>query len=99
MSDTYVVNAIYRAEEGKQEELARALRAMTADAREEEGCLQYEIHRSSEDDRTFLIYEQYVGLEGFEAHKATPAFDEHIRNGAWPCLEHRAATFWYRLED
>ena len=99
MPETYVVNAVYRAQEGKQEDLAAALRAMSPHSRQEPGCLLYEVHRSVDDDRTFLIYEQYRGLEGFEAHKESPAFDQYIRNGAWPCLEHREATFWHRLED
>lgn len=99
VSTAYIVNAIYRAKDGEQEQLAQTLRAMTPHARNEPGCVRYDVHRGVDDDRLFLLYEQYRSIDDFEAHKESEPFYELIRHGAWPCLESREATFWQPMES
>ena len=49
----------------------------------------YQVHRSSSDPRTFFIYEQYDDQAALDAHRATPHFLEHARDGLFPILESR----------
>jgi quinol monooxygenase YgiN len=71
---------------------------MTEPSRGEPGCVQYQAHRSTEDPRTFRLYERHVDEAGCEAHQATPHFQDHILNDAIPRLERRDRTFYEILE-
>jgi quinol monooxygenase YgiN len=94
----FVVAAVYRTKEGEEERIAEILRTMTEPSRSEPGCLQYQIHRSTEDPRTFLLYEHYVDEAGYEAHQATPHFQAHILGDAVPRLERRDRSFYEILD-
>lgn len=95
---SFVVVAVYRTNEGEEEAIAEILRKMTEPSRSEPGCVQYQAHRSTEDPRTFLLYEHYVGEAGYEAHQATPHFKQHILGEAIPRLERRDRSFYEILD-
>lgn len=40
--------------------------------RSEPGCLEYRIHRATEDPLQFLFYETYVDDAAFDAHRKSP---------------------------
>lgn len=93
----YVVAALWRAREGQEEMVARALEQLMPASREEPGCLVYQAHRSTEDPRLFFIYEQYVDAAAFEAHVASPHFEQYGRGQAIPNLESRERAFYETL--
>ncbi|HEX8917570.1 MAG TPA: putative quinol monooxygenase [Chloroflexota bacterium] len=95
----YVVAALWKAKEGQEETIAQVIKTMTPLSRQEPGCLYYQAHRSPHDPRTFLLYEQYVDESGYEAHMATPHFEQHVRGTAIPNLESRERYFFETIED
>jgi quinol monooxygenase YgiN len=82
---TYVIQA------GLETEAEAHLRALTAASRAEPGCRAYEVHRSLEHPRTYLIYERYDDLVALEAHRQTPHFLTFGKNGLQTIMESRAA--------
>lgn len=74
----YVVAAKWRAHPGKADRLLEVIQEMTAPSRAEPGCRFYQAQRSEEDPDLFFLYEQYVDEAGYEAHKATPHFQENV---------------------
>lgn len=94
----YVVAAEYYAKEGKEEEIASILQKMIPISSAEPGCALYTINRSVDDPRKFLLYEQYRGKEGYEAHMATPEFKENILGKVVPMLESRVRNFYHVME-
>ncbi len=94
----YVVAAWWRAKEGQEETIARVIEAMTPPSREEPGCLFYQAHRSPDDPRLFFLYEQYVDEAGYEAHMASPHFEEHVKGIAIPNLESRERSFYETID-
>ncbi len=77
MTDGQVtVIARFLAKDGMEERLERELRAMVEPTRAEPGCINYDLHRRSDDGRVFVIYENYEDDEAVEHHKQTP----HFRN-------------------
>ena len=90
----YVVAALWRAKEGKEDIIARVIEKMTPLSRQESGCLVYQAHRSLSDPRLFFLYEQYVDEAGYEAHMATPHFEQYVRGEGIPNLESRERTFY-----
>jgi len=82
---TYVIQP------GRESEAESFLRELAAASRQEAGCRAYEVHRSLEHPRTFLIYERYDDLVALEAHRQTPHFLTYGKNGLQTIMESRAA--------
>jgi len=94
----YVVTAIWRAREGKEQVIERVIEAMTPLSRREDACLFYQAHRSAENPGTFFLYEQYVDAAGYESHMTTPHFEQFVRGEAIPNLEARERTFYETID-
>ena len=95
---TYVVTALWQAREGEEERVAEILAINAALSREEPGCRMFITHRSIEDPRTFLLYEQYDDEAAFKAHTETQHFKEHVLGNAVPRLENRERAFYYTMD-
>ncbi len=94
----YVVTAVWRAKEGKAPVIERVIETMTPLSRLEDGCLFYQAHRSFEEPGTFFLYEQYRDAAGYEAHMATPHFEQFVRGEAIPNLESRERAFYETID-
>ncbi|MFG3254660.1 putative quinol monooxygenase [Streptomyces sp. NPDC048172] len=86
---TYVVVARYRTLPGKEDEVLALLDTMAEASRQEPDNLQYRVHRSTEDPRTVVLYEEYEAESGFDAHCATDHFRDLVLGRVVPLLEHR----------
>ena len=95
-----VLIAQHFAKEGNEEDVAAALREMSAycNSDAEPGCLMYIVNRNTENPRHFLIYEQYVDQTALEAHANTPMFKETLLGEEIPLLESRERSFWGVVE-
>lgn len=89
---TLVVTYVFHAETLAEAE--DCLRALIAPSRAEPGCRTYEISRSKDDRRTFLIFEQYDDEAALEAHRATDHFLRYGKNGIATLAESRVATLY-----
>lgn len=94
----YVVAALWRAKKGQEETIARVIEKMTPLSRQEPGCLYYQAQRSLTDPQLFFLYEQYVNEAGYEAHMATPHFEQYVRGEAIPNLESRDRAFYETID-
>ncbi|HEY4386348.1 MAG TPA: antibiotic biosynthesis monooxygenase family protein, partial [Ktedonobacteraceae bacterium] len=92
-----VVAALWKAKPGKAEIVAEVIETMTPLSRQEPGCLYYQAQRSIDDPDLFFLYEQYTDPAAYEAHMATPHFEEHVRGRAIPNLESRERSFYQTL--
>ena len=93
----YVVSALWRANEGEEERIARICGEMTEPSRSEPGNLFYQPHRSADDPRLFYLYEQYVDEAGYQAHQDTEHFQRLVAGEAIPNLESRERAFFVTL--
>ena len=82
---------------GHEGEAVEFLRKMTAPTRAEPGNIMYQAHRSTAEPRKFLLYEQYVDLAAFEAHRASPHYQEYIADGIFKIMESRTPEFFEPL--
>ena len=88
---------IYTVAAGRESEAETHLRALVTASRRESGCRTYEVNRKQDDPRTFLIYEQYDDGAALEAHRGTPHFLEHAKNGLQTLMERRDAALYVPL--
>jgi quinol monooxygenase YgiN len=64
------VIAFMPAAAGKREELKTALEALIEPTRQEDGCVNYDLHQGVEDPDFFTFYENWVSDEKLDAHLA-----------------------------
>ncbi|HEX5220904.1 MAG TPA: putative quinol monooxygenase [Verrucomicrobiae bacterium] len=65
---TITVVATFEARSGKETELRNALIGLVAPTRTEPGCLNYDLHISTENPRRFLFHENWTTKMALEAH-------------------------------
>jgi len=90
----FVVIATWKARHGEERRIMEVIATMTPLSKAEPGTLLYQAQVSTQDPRTFLLYEQYADAGSYDAHKATAYFREHVVDRAVPFLESReVATY------
>jgi len=67
-----VVIAHVRAKSGHEVPFEGVLRALVPPTRAEAGCIQYDLHQSSEDPCAFAFYERWASPEALDEHMKTP---------------------------
>lgn len=87
------VNAILEPKEGHAEQLFLELKKVQQASREEEGCIQYNIHQSV-DTNTFVLYEVWKDQDAVDSHAQTAHYQEYRKNTA----EHLSSREVYRLK-
>lgn len=70
------LNVHMQAKPGKHEELLAVLMHLLALTRPEQGCINYELHRSTQDSSRFMFYENWAGQALLKTHIAS----DHIKN-------------------
>ena len=84
------------AKPGQELLLQAELTALVRPTRAEQGCLLYDLHRSTDVPTDFLFYEIWSSREAHAAHKQTPHF---LRWNARKdtLLASRESTFWKKI--
>jgi quinol monooxygenase YgiN len=91
---THVIIAKWTAQKGKEDQIQQIIRKMTTLSLNEEGCLMYQGHRSLEDDRIFVIYEQYTDGAASEAHSTSDHFKRYVLGDAQQLLDGRVRSVY-----
>ncbi len=94
----HVVAAIWKAKEGQADTILRVIEKMIPLSRKEPGCLFYQAHRSLDNPNVFFLYEQYMDAAGYEAHMASPHFEQYVKGEAIPNLESRERAFYETID-
>jgi quinol monooxygenase YgiN len=95
----YVVAAIWKAKEGQADTILRVIEKMIPPSRKEPGCLFYQAHRSLDNPNVFFLYEQYIDAAGYEAHMASPHFEQYVKGEAIANLESRERAFYETIDS
>ncbi|UFP92966.1 putative quinol monooxygenase [Gloeobacter morelensis] len=72
MTQPLTLFARFRARPGLERQLSASLEALVAPTREEPGCIEYVLHRSTEDPCVYQLYENWRSQADFDAHLAMP---------------------------
>ena len=85
-----------RPREGQETLLEAELRALVGPTRKEDGCLIYDLNRSSDGPSAFLLHEVWANREAHSRHTNTPHFLRwNARKDA--LLASRDVTFWKQV--
>ena len=83
----------YQALAGRGDDVAALLSRHTAATRAEPGCRDFVALRGSEDPDSFVLYERYESQEAFDAHLASPHFNDIAAAQIRPLLRERTLKF------
>ena len=70
-------------------EVADMLRALTAAARQEPGCITFVPHYVEGDRDTVVIYEQYRDAAAVDAHRQSPHYKQYVVGGLYQRMRDR----------
>ncbi len=76
MVSPLTVIAKLKAKSGSEEELYEEARKLVEPTRAEEGCINYDMHRSVEDPGLFMFYENWENRPLWEQHMESPHLQE-----------------------
>lgn len=78
-NEAIVLNVVMTAAPGREEDLARELRALLAPTRQEAGCLYYLLHQDPEEPRSFMFYEVFEDQRALDDHISSPYFQKFLK--------------------
>lgn len=85
MAELLTVVAEMKAKAGKEDDLRRALVTLVAPTRQEEGCVQYDLHEKTDEPGRFVFYENWLSADHLARHAAS-AHIQAFRAGAGDLL-------------
>lgn len=74
---------------GTESAVAKAVLALVGPSRSEPGCVAYFAHRSLDNPRVFMFYEQWADERAYEAHRQTPHFEQLVGSVIGPSTDER----------
>ncbi|HKN74706.1 MAG TPA: putative quinol monooxygenase [Candidatus Acidoferrum sp.] len=85
-----------RPRDGQEMLLEAELRALVGPTRKEDGCMTYNLHRSTEGPSAFLLHEIWASREAHSKHTNTPHFLRwNARKDS--LLASREVTYWKQV--
>lgn len=72
VQEKVTVLARMKAKTGKEDEVRREILSLVGPTRAEEGCINYDLHRSMDDASVFILYENWRSKEDLDDHLAKP---------------------------
>jgi (4S)-4-hydroxy-5-phosphonooxypentane-2,3-dione isomerase len=72
-----VLAVTWKANPGKEAEVAAIFRKLETASRTEPGCLMYVVHEHQTEPGRFFIYEQYSDADALEANRQSPHIQEY----------------------
>lgn len=74
------INAILTAKPGKEDALREELIKVVHASREEEGCISYTLHESTENPETFVFYENWLDEDALNRHIESHHYKNYRKN-------------------
>jgi quinol monooxygenase YgiN len=91
------VVATFQARPGKETELRAALLGLLAPTRQENGCLNYDLHVAADDPAKFLFHETWTSKAALDTHLQTPHIQTLLPRIGELCPEPPAIVIYDRL--
>ena len=79
---------------GHEDAVVETFQKLQAATRQEAGCIQYVVHRSRENNRRYLVYEQYKDEAALQAHRNSSHFKQYATDGVFRFVEQRQAELF-----
>ena len=100
MADTKItVLARFKAKDGMEEKIKQEIMACVAPTRAEAGCINYDLHQSTDDKRIFILYENWTSKQVLDEHLAMPYLKALAAAAEELCSEPLDITIWKMISE
>ncbi len=96
-SEILTIIARARAKPGKEERAREILVALVAPTRLEDGCIDYDLHQSTEDPSLFVFYENWDNSAALDAHSKSPHIAHFLKICGESLVEPPVISRWKLL--
>jgi len=79
---------------GHEDAVVETFHKLQTATRQEPGCIHYVVQRSRENNRRYLVYEQYKDEAALQAHRDSPHFKQYATDGVFRFVEQRQAELF-----
>lgn len=93
------VVATFKAKSGREESLKSAIEAVVAPTRSEPGCINYDLHRSSEDPGVFMLYENWISKKNLDKHLEMPYLKDLLGKADTLLREPIELALWHMISE
>ncbi len=97
MSEKITVVAHAIAKKGKEKELSKILQGLVAPTRAEKGCLNYDLHQSSDNPCAFVFHENWTSQAALDAHLKTSHIAQATSAAREFLVEPVQITLWKQI--
>ena len=91
------VLAQMKAKPGKEAEVRRELLSLVAPSRQDEGCLNYDLHQSTENPALFVFHENWTSRAHLDRHLQKPDLKAVLARVGQMVAEPPQITLWERI--
>ena len=99
MAEEVVVIAHFRAKENMEEKALAAAKKLIGPTRAEDGCMQCDLHQSSEVPQNFVFYERWESKADLDEHLKMSYIEEFMEESG-PLLEEPVrVTLWNKAVE
>jgi quinol monooxygenase YgiN len=100
MADRKVtVIARFKAKPGMEETVRQEVMNLVAPTRSEAGCINYDLHQSSDDPSLLMLYENWVSKEALDEHLAMPHLEAFKAKADEILAEPLDITLWEMISE
>lgn len=101
MSDArYIMMVAGNAKAGMEKYVKRFLTDLMHQSRQDEGCLLYNVHQSSEDASQFMLYSVWKNKASFDKHDQTAHMQEFINTLVKDMFDLQSQkTTWHLIDE
>lgn len=93
------VVATFKAKAGMAAATREAVLALVAPTRSEAGCINYDLHQSTEDPSVLMLYENWVSKKALDEHLAMPYLKDFLGKADDLLREPVDIALWQMISD
>lgn len=97
MGTQVTVIAQLKAAEGKENELKEMLLNLIEPSRNDDGCINYDLHQSEDDSTLFMFHENWASKELLDKHLATPHLQDFIKKSEGLLAKPMDVSLWEKI--
>ena len=91
------VLARMKAKPGMEEKVKQELLSLVGPTRAEAGCINYDLHQSTENKSLFMLYENWGSKKDLDEHLAMPYLKAFMEKANKILVEAVEVTLWERI--
>ena len=96
-ANAVTVVALVKAQSGKEAEMRKELLSLVQPSRQDNGCLNYDLHQAADDPTRFMFHENWTSKAHLEAHLQKPDLQAVLARVGKLAAEPPQISLWQKV--